>query len=257
VNLPTFERYAKGAVWLALFALVVALTILVVSTVSFVSTSEKVVAQLPYQIDRQADATRVVALSAITDTRQEALAEIANIHKDVISKVDSLSATANQQVTDTRTQLLGEVDEIRKTADNRIGDTLAQVDTLIKKLSPILTNAAEITGHVSSVTAHVDDALPQFTDCAYLDASGEPVGGNPDCVFNRFQGVSKAFEQMAQAGAKAAPQVSQAVAGIATNFDGITADVHTATTDFNKPKTTWQKFKSWLDTAGKLAAHFL
>jgi hypothetical protein len=71
------------------------------------------------------------------------------------------------------------------------------MDALRTDLQPVLANATAITGHVNSITAHVDDALPAFTDCAILDADGTPIGGNPDCAFNRFQGASKAFERAA------------------------------------------------------------
>lgn len=257
MKLGSFERFVKGATLLALFVLVVALSVFVVSMVSLVRTAEKTVAGLPAQIDRQVADTRTAAVGAINDTRRDTLAEIASIRTDVLSRVDSLSAMADTQLTGIRSQVLGEVDEIRKTADTRLGDTLARVDTLSDKIDPVMANVSVITGHVASVTAHLDDALPQFTDCAYLDEAGNPVGGNQDCAFNRFQGVSKAFEQMAQAGAKAAPQVAESVVGIAKSVDGIAADAHTATSDFVAPRTTWQKIKSWLETAGKIGARFL
>ena len=55
----------------------------------------------------------------------------------------------------------------------------------------------------------------------------------------------------------AAPKVAQSVVGISASVNGIAADVHAATTDFVKPKTTWQKVRMWLETAGKVAARFI
>ena len=44
---------------------------------------------------------------------------------------------------------------------------------------------------------------------------------------------------------------------IGKSSDAIAADVHTATSDFVKPKTFWQRLKAWLEMAGKVGARFL
>lgn len=65
------------------------------------------------------------------------------------------------------------------------------------------------------------------------------------------RGVAEASE----AAGKAAPKLADAAVKNGENIAGITADVHTATSAFVKPKSTWQKFKSalWLVAYG--AAH--
>lgn len=141
-----------------------------------------------------ARALPVAVSTELQAARTELTGQIEDARKDVLLR-------SERQVAALRTDLMAKVSEVSGLADRRIGDTLARVDTALgtadalrADLQPALTNAASITGHVNSITAHVDDALPQFTDCAYLDADGTPVGGNPDCAFNRFQGMSKAFE---------------------------------------------------------------
>ena len=55
----------------------------------------------------------------------------------------------------------------------------------------------------------------------------------------------------------AAPQLAAAAVANGKNMEGITTDVHTATSEYVKPKSTWQKIKSalWLIAYG--AAHAL
>ena len=67
------------------------------------------------------------------------------------------------------------------------------------------------------------------------------------------RGVAEASE----AAGKAAPKLADAAVRNGDNIAGITADVHTVTSAFVKPKTTWQKIKSalWLVAYG--AAHAL
>ena len=147
-----------------------------------------------------------------------------------LDEIKAIHASADQQLTGLRT-----------TVDARLGDTLASYNTTERDANARL---AELTGtvaglradlkpsldHVNSITAHVDDALPAFTDCAYFDADGVPIGGNPDCLFNRFQGVTKAFEQAAvntSAMTKdfrgALPQMLVTVQKVGDNSDAATA----------------------------------
>lgn len=252
--MTNFAQRMKGAVLCALFVLVVALTALVGSTIMLVRTADRTVAALPSQIDRQADETRRVALLAISETRKDALAEIASIRHDVMEQVGGLSLSAERQLTGIRSDVFAEINDTRGMLDRRMVEVVSHV---AQKVDPILDNVAGITGHTNSMVAHVDDALPPFTDCAYTDEAGNPIGGNPDCFFNRFQGVSKSVEQMARAAAKAAPELSQAAVGVAKSVDGIADDAHTFTSDFVKPKTTLQKIGSWLKTLGLIGASLL
>ena len=153
----------------------------------FIRAATAVVAAVPGQISE----TRSALTAEVAATRQDLMGQVAAARKDATGQLTALQANVFSQVTDTRAML-----------DRRVGDSLARVDTALgtvdqmrADLQPVLTNTAALTGHVNSISAHVDDALPQFTDCAVLDAGGTPIGGNPDCLFNRFQGMSKAFEK--------------------------------------------------------------
>jgi hypothetical protein len=65
------------------------------------------------------------------------------------------------------------------------------------------------------------------------------------------RGVAEASE----AAGKAAPKFADAAVRNGDNIAGITADVHTATSAFVKPKATWQKIKSALWLTGKSHAY--
>ncbi|MGD0497539.1 MAG: hypothetical protein ABSC23_03785 [Bryobacteraceae bacterium] len=130
--------------------------------------------------------------------------EVQATRRDLMGQVDAARKDASSQLTALQSNVFAQVDQTRAAVDRRVGDSLTRVDAALgtvdqlrADLQPVLTSAAAAAGHVNSITAHVDDALPQFTDCAYVDADGTPIGGNPDCVFNRFQGMSRAFENAA------------------------------------------------------------
>ncbi len=213
--------------------------------------------QVPAVLAREADATRAAAARQIEEAR-----------KNLLAKADA-------QITKARASILGEVRAWRKETHEQLNGIRADaLDAVAMAAAPAGAAADSMEqlrqdlkptlDHAASISKHLDDALPQFTDCAYLDESGEPVGGNPDCVFNRFQGTSKAIEKtsqslakMADAQAAAAQELVKQETGVAADVHGITTDFHTATTDFVKPKTLGQKFRMWLEVAGKIAARFL
>jgi len=198
------------------------------------------------------------------ETRDQVLSTV-NVRLDKISgQTDrQLNALRVQVLRETSAQITATRDQLFESVNGRVGDTLQRVDraladveSLQKGLAPTIANAAAISTHVNSIASHVDDALPQFTDCAYLDEAGEPIGGNPDCVFNRFQGTSKAIERMAIAGAAAAPQVATSVQHIADSADGIAADAKKEADLILAPKTFKQQLLDYLKLAA-LTAHYL
>ena len=79
-----------------------------------------------------------------------------------------------------------------------------------------------------------------------------------DCLHLRqFRHAARGVAETSEAVGKAAPKLAESAVGIGKSTDAIAADVHTATSDFVKPKTFWQRMKAWLETAGKVGARFL
>jgi len=69
--------------------------------------------------------------------------------------------------------------------------------------------------------------------------------------------AARGVAETSEAVGKAAPKLAESALGIGKSTDAIAADVHTATSDFVKPKTFWQRLKAWLEMAGKVGARFL
>jgi len=194
---------------------------------------------------------------------------------DLNTQMNTLRSDASHQITSTRTQILGEVSAWRSTSDSQltawrgatetqIAETRGTVVALGDKLDPVLTaytklgdEATATLKPVQNIAETVSEALPPFTTCEYLDETGEIVGGNPDCVFNRFQGVSKAAEQMFQEGAKAAPELATASVSVGKSVAGIAGSVDNEAKEFTKPQTTRQKITMWLGLLPRIALKVL
>jgi hypothetical protein len=118
------------------------------------------------------------------------------------------------------------VAETRKVADQRIGDTLARVDTALGKIEELRGDLKPVFDHAANLTKQVDDAAPLFLDCEF----------NQDCVFNRYVGASKGVERAAMNFGQMSADVRAALPaaittwqGIGTNVGGITANINQLT----------------------------
>jgi len=158
----------------------------------------------------------------IRGLRNDTSKQLTAIERNAMTAIREQGGALNGQISQTLKITDSRLGQALKITDSRTGQALDQVAELRADLEPAIAGLGATSTKLADITAHIDDALPPFTDCAYFDAFGEPVGGNPDCLFNRVQGVSKATEQSMQAIAKAAPELTQHVTGI-------TADFHDAT----------------------------
>ena len=111
------------------------------------------------------------------------------------------------------------VDRLRNTADRRVGDSLARVDTALGEIEQIRGDLQPILVHTASVTKQVDDAAPLFLDCEY----------NPDCVFNRYVGASKGIERAALNFGQMSSDVRSALPGALSTWNEIGANVKATT----------------------------
>jgi site-specific DNA recombinase len=86
-----------------------------------------------------------------------------------------------------------------------------------------------------------------------------PLGYDLDagCLVINDEEAARGVAETSEAIGKAAPKLAESAVGIGKSTDAIAADVHTATSDFVRPKTSWQRMKEWLETAGKIGARFL
>jgi hypothetical protein len=186
--------------------------------------------------------------------------QVGGIRRDTLSVVREFRTTADQRLGDA----LDRYDATLRVADVRSGQALQEVADIhadIKPtldnlagasitLKPILDHVAVVSNKAADIATHVDDALPAFTDCAYLDDAGEPTAGNPDCVFNRYQGASKAFENTMLAIAIAAPAITKSA-------DSVAGSVAKEATKLTAPTTFWEGVRTWLLLLSRCAAWLL
>lgn len=148
-----------------LCALLAALTALAGYTAMLIHTATQTMAAVPQEI---------------AETRRALLAEVHASRVDVLMR-------SERQFAALRSDATAQISDIRETADRRIGDTLARVDSALGTIDQVSRELQPALEHSASVAAQFDDALPLFLDCDH----------NPDCAFNRYVGASKGIERAA------------------------------------------------------------
>lgn len=212
-------------------------------TCAFLFTLRTTVAVVPHEIAQtrvelvhQVDALRLDSLAEIdkqaTGIRKDANIQLAVIRKDAVAQIVQIAGIADRQLSGTRSDLKQTVAESVKTL-------IGPVEGLRSDLQPVIANTA-------SLTKQVDEQAPLFLDCE----------SNPDCVFNRFQGTSKAIEKTMEAVAVAAPQLGESAVANGKNFAGITEDAHKFTTQFTAKRSLKQKIWNGFKAVAELASRF-
>ena len=129
-------------------------------------------------------------------------------------------------------------------ADRRLGDTLVRADTALRTVEALRN---DVKPAVDGAVALESDAKDSWDD-VYWDVKA---------LVGSATVAARGVAETSEAVGKAAPKLAESAVGIGKSTDAIAADVHTATSDFVKPKTFWQRMKAWLETAGKVGARFL
>ena len=218
-------------------ALLAALVGVAVQAFLLLHAATRATTALPLAVSFEMQATRNALVVEIAATRRDLTAQVEAARKDLLARADGqatfLQANATQQIAD-----------IRDMVDRRLGNTLERVDTAIGTVEALRNDAAPVLSGAVAIEADARDSW----DDLYWDLKAF-VGSATVAA----RGVAETSETVG----KVAPKLADSAVGIGKSADGIAADVHQATTDFVKPKTIGQKFRSWLETAGKLAARFL
>lgn len=147
-------------------------------------------------------------------------AELAAARADLTGQVaaarQDLLARTERQVAALRTDVMGEAAQIRSTADRRVGDTLARVDTALGKveelrgdLKPVLANAATLTQHADALTGDAKDSL----DDLYFDVKASVASATV---------AANSFGQMSLDAKNALPAAITTWQGIGTNVKATT-----------------------------------
>jgi DNA anti-recombination protein RmuC len=164
---------------------------------------EKAQFQVEQQLLTLADRHAILLEGSINAHLNSALGELKSLHR-----------TADQQLT-----------AIRHDVDQRVGEGLNRYDATLELLG---TRSGELTAtaaglradlqpvleHAGNLAKQADEAAPLFLDCDH----------NVDCVFNRFQGTSKAIETSAQQFGQMSKTFSTALPGFVKNANSLVAD---------------------------------
>jgi hypothetical protein len=156
--------------------------------------------------------TPVAVSRELQETRVGLLNQVAAARRDVLTRTE-------RQVAALRVDVMAQIAQIRATADRRVGDSLARVDTAVGEIEQIRRGLQPILVHTASVTRQVDDAAPLFLDCEY----------NPDCVFNRYVGASKGIERAALNFGQMSSDVRSALPGVLSTWNEIGSNVKATT----------------------------
>ena len=192
------------------------------------------------------------AVSAeVRTTRAALVGEIAATSRELLAAVNSQAGDAQAKV-----------DRALMILDRRSGDALARVDTLLATTGAAVTEANAQLSTVNGTLARVrEDLKPTLqetqTTVKDLRDSWDDLYWDLKASVESATVAARGVAEASEAAGKAAPKLTDAAVRNGDNIAGITADVHTATSAFVKPKTTSQKIKSalWLVAYG--AAHAL
>jgi hypothetical protein len=218
-------------------ALLAALTGVAVQAVLLLHAATVAARVLPSAVSVEIQATRAALAAEIAATRADLINQVEAARKDLLGKTDAQFSTI-------QSESFRQITEFRSVADRRLGDTLARADTALRTVEALRN---DVKPAIDGAVALESDAKDSWDD-VYWDVKA---------LVGSATVAARGVAETSDAVGKAAPKLAESAVGIGKSADAIAADVHTATSDFVKPKTFWQRTKAWLETAGKVGARFL
>jgi hypothetical protein len=218
-------------------ALLAALTGVAVQAILLLHAATRATRALPVAVSVEIEATRAALVAEIAATRADLINQVEAARKDLLGKADAHLSTI-------QSESFRQITEFRSMADRRLGDTLARADTALHTVEALRN---DVKPAVDGAVALESDAKDSWDDM-YWDVKA---------LVGSATVAARGVAETSEAVGKAAPKLAESAVGIGKSTDAIAADVHTATSDFVKPKTFWQRLKAWLETAGKVGARFL
>src|SRR5579883_2776305 len=103
-------------------ALLAALSGVAVQAILLLHAATEAARALPGAVSGEIQTTRAVLVAEVAAARGDLTGQIEAARKDLLSRTE-------REIADLRTGVLVEVAQIRTTADRRVGDSLARVDT--------------------------------------------------------------------------------------------------------------------------------
>jgi hypothetical protein len=218
-------------------ALLAALTGVAVQAILLLHAATQAARALPAAVSVEIEATRAALVAEIDATRADLINQVEAARKDLLGKADAQFSTI-------QSESFRQITEFRSMADRRLGDTLARADSALRTVEALRN---DVKPAINGAVALESDAKDSWDD-VYWDVKA---------LVGSATVAARGVAETSEAVGKAAPKLAESAVGIGKSTDAIAADVHTATSDFVKPKTFWQRMKAWLETAGKVGARFL
>lgn len=225
-------------------AFLAALVIAVAFGVRIEMTLNAAAGQLPAQITRRMDDATWVANARLTDAlalvdkRLGALTSIADsrtgealgLAKDIEGRIvdplnkslADLSALSSQLTVELKPG--GDAQAVLANASRATGALDRALVDVPLELGALNATIATTARPIGETAQQLDDAAPLFLDCDH----------NPDCLFNRYQGVSKSIEK------------------VGVSSQGIASDIKREADQLTKPQGFWGQLKSWLLTFARI-----
>jgi hypothetical protein len=218
-------------------ALLAAVTGVAVQAILLLHAATVATRALPVAASVEIQATRAALVAEMNTTRADLSNQVEAARKDLLGKADA-------QLSTIQSELFRQITEFRSVADRRLGDTLARADTALRTVETLRN---DVKPAFDGAVALESDAKDSWDDM-YWDVKA---------LVGSATVAARGVAETSEAVGKAAPKLADSAVAIGKSTDAIAADVHTATSDFVKPKTFWQRMKAWLETAGKVGARFL
>jgi hypothetical protein len=194
-------------------ALLAALTSLAVYAILLLRATTATVAAIP----RELQSSREALIGEADAARKDLTNQIAAARGDVLLR-------SERQIAGLRADVMTQAAATLSTADRRIGDSLARVDTALASVESLRQDIAPSLRNSAAITSQVNDALPLFLDCDH----------NPDCVFNRYVGASKGIERAAINFGQMSSDVRGTLPKMLLTWNQIGADVSGTAGNINK-----------------------
>ena len=209
---------------------------------------DAVVVAIPKQVDArvesiQMDVNRQLSL-AITDAN--------NRVNGALTVVDQRTGQALKIVDDRSAEILAQSNDAVTILDKVSTQTESDLNARLEDTNKILADTAKPMGEAAK---QVNAALPDFLDCQLTDDGV----GNKGCLYARYNDLSSSLDRTLSSVAKAAPIMTadaekMADASVVTSESvaATSVEVTKAATNFNKPQTKMQAFRSWLLTLARV-----
>jgi hypothetical protein len=126
-------------------ALLTALTGMAVQVILFLHAATVAAQALPAAVTVELRTTRTAVLAEVRAARGDLTGQVGAARKDLLARTE-------HQVAALRKDAMGEVAQIRSTADRRVGDTLARVDTALEEVEELRGDLKPVLMHAASVT---------------------------------------------------------------------------------------------------------